>query len=156
MRVFLLLMLVLSGTAGATSARPSSLWLSLEDTGTQLGAWGDRGAVTPHIDALARDGIRFTNAYATAPVCAVSRAALITGVHAVALGAQFMRTDIIRPEQIKPFPWYLRQAGYFTTNRKKTDYQFEAPSETWDLDGGGHRDWEERRDAGQPFFSVIN
>lgn len=155
-RTFLLLVLVLPGAAGAAAGRPSFLWLSLEDTSTQLGAYGDRGAVTPHIDALARDGIRFANAYATAPVCAVSRSALITGVYAVALGAQFMRTDILRPEQIKPFPWYLRQAGYFTTNRKKTDYQFEAPPDTWDLDGAGHRDWEERTDPGQPFFSVIN
>ena len=49
----LLLLFVLPCMAAAASERPSFLWLSLEDTGTQLGAYGDRGAVTPHIDAIA-------------------------------------------------------------------------------------------------------
>jgi arylsulfatase A-like enzyme len=136
--------------------RPNILWLSVEDISTHIGAYGYTQAVTPTIDALAANGVRFDNAYAPAPVCAVARSSLITGIYSVAQGSQFMRTDIVLPAGIKPFPWYLRQAGYFTTNRKKTDYQFQPPEGTWDHNSAEHRDYEERSDPSQPFFSVIN
>ena len=138
------------------AGRPNILWLSIEDAGTQLGAYGDNQAVTPNLDRLAAAGVRFDRAYATAPVCAVARSSLITGIYSVAQGSQFMRTDIVVPEQVRPFPALMREAGYFTTNRSKTDYQFETPEGVWDRQGDGHRDWNERPDPAQPFFSVIN
>ena len=107
--------------------RPNILWLSIEDASRQLGAYGTEHAVTPNLDALAERGVRFDRAYAPAPVCAVARSALITGIYSVAQGSQFMRTEIIRPESVMPFPWYMREAGYFTSNRVKTDYQFPIP-----------------------------
>ncbi|MGY8650380.1 MAG: sulfatase-like hydrolase/transferase, partial [Verrucomicrobiia bacterium] len=55
---------------------------------------------------------------------------------------------------IKPFPMYLREAGYYCTNNSKTDYQFRHPKETWDFSGRkGH--WRNRK-KGQPFFAVFN
>ena len=50
---------------------------------------------------------------------------------------------------------YLRAAGYFTTNRAKTDYQFGVPFTIWD-DLGASAHWRNRRDRSQPFFSVFN
>ena len=53
--------------------RPNILWLVSEDNNPFVGAYGDTLAFTPTIDALARDGVLFRNAYANAPVCAPSR-----------------------------------------------------------------------------------
>jgi arylsulfatase A-like enzyme len=56
---------------------------------------------------------------------------------------------------VKAFPEYLRAAGYFTSNRAKTDYQFGVPFTIWD-DLGADAHWRNRADPKQPFFSVFN
>ena len=58
------------------------------------------------------------------------------------------------PPQVKCFTEYLREAGYFCTNSKKTDYQFAAPVTAWDENGDAAH-WK-NREIGQPFFSVFN
>src|SRR5688572_3523890 len=69
-------------TLAADAARPNILWLVSEDNAPLLGAYGDPLARTPNIDRLAAQGIRYDRAYATSPVCAPSRFAIITGTHA--------------------------------------------------------------------------
>lgn len=155
-RLLLTLLFSILPALACAADQPNVLWLSIEDSSRHLGAYGYEHAVTPNLDRLATDGVRFDRAYAPAPVCAVARSALITGIYSVAQGSQFMRNKIMRPGHIKPFPWYLRQAGYFTTNREKTDYQFDIPDGVWDFQGGEHKDWQERDNPEQPFFSVIN
>src|SRR5262245_61120603 len=61
--------------------RPNILWISTEDISPDLGCYGDSYAVTPNVDRLAAQGMRYTNAFATAPVCAPSRSAIITGMY---------------------------------------------------------------------------
>jgi len=56
---------------------------------------------------------------------------------------------------VKAFPEYLRAAGYFTSNRAKTDYQFGVPFTIWD-DLGNNAHWRNRPDPQQPFFAVFN
>jgi N-sulfoglucosamine sulfohydrolase len=148
-------------------ARPNILWISVEDMGPHLGAYGDAVAQTPALDRLATEAVRFTRAFTTAPVCAPSRAAIITGMHQAAIGAQHMRTTedrapelpgpylAVPPFYVKAFPEYLRAAGYFTSNRAKTDYQFGVPFTIWD-DLGQQAHWRNRSDRTQPFFSVFN
>ena len=133
----------------------------------RLGAYGDAIARTPVLDRLARESVRFTHAFTTAPVCAPSRAAIITGMYQTSLGAQHMRTTedrvpelpgpylAVPPFYVKAFPEYLRAAGYFTSNRAKTDYQFGVPFTIWD-DLGANAHWRNRADPKQPFFSVFN
>jgi N-sulfoglucosamine sulfohydrolase len=147
--------------------RPNIVWISNEDMSPRLGAYGDSLARTPNLDRLAKESIRFTNAFTTAPVCAPSRAAIITGMHQNAIGAQHMRTTedrvpelpgpylAVPPFYVKAFPEYLRAAGYYTTNRAKTDYQFGVPFTIWD-DLGAKAHWRNRPDRNQPFFSVFN
>ncbi len=154
-------------SATVRPARPNIVWISNEDMSPHLGAYGDRLARTPVLDRLATQSIRYTRAFTTAPVCAPSRAAIITGMHQSAIGAQHMRTSESRvaelpapyvavpPFYVKAFPEYLRAAGYYTTNRAKTDYQFGVPFTIWD-DLGREAHWRHRPDPAQPFFSVFN
>ena len=100
-------------------------------------------------------------------MCAPSRAAIITGMYQSAIGAQHMRTTedrvpelpgpylAVPPHYVKAFPEYLRAAGYYTSNRAKTDYQFGVPFTIWD-DLGPAAHWRNRTDKSQPFFSVFN
>jgi len=136
--------------------RPNILWISCEDISPNLGCYGDPHAITPNLDVLASEGVRFTRAFTPAGVCAVVRSSVITGMYAPAIGSQHMRSRIIPPVDVKCFTEYLRAAGYFCTNRAKTDYQFEPPLSAWDRQGPRHNDWRERPDPKQPFFSVVN
>jgi arylsulfatase A-like enzyme len=61
----------------------------------------------------------------------------------------------VPPFYVKAFPEYLRAAGYYTTNRAKTDYQFGVPFTIWD-ETGRTAHWRNRPDKSQPFFSVFN
>ncbi|MCB1093929.1 MAG: sulfatase-like hydrolase/transferase, partial [Verrucomicrobiae bacterium] len=114
----------------------------------------DPFAITPNLDQLATEGTRFTHAFTAAGVCAPCRSTIITGMYQTTIGTHHMRCNAVLPESIKPFPIYLREAGYYCTNNSKTDYQFKHPKETWD-ESSGKAHWKNRKD-GQPFFAVFN
>lgn len=66
----------------AQSKKPNIVFILLDDLGyADVGCYGQKKILTPHIDSLAREGTRFTDAYAGAPVCAPSRCVLMTGQH---------------------------------------------------------------------------
>lgn len=69
--------------AGAAfAARPNIIFIMADDLGYgDLGCYGQQQIATPHIDALAEDGLRFTQAYAGGCVCTPSRSCLMTGMH---------------------------------------------------------------------------
>ena len=150
--------------------RPNILWLSCEDMSPRLGCYGDTTIPTPNIDRLAREGIRYTNTFCTAGVCAPSRNAIITGMYQTSTGGHNMRTltdtypqktglpkeySEVMPPEVKAFPEYLRVNGYYTANNVKTDYQFEAPPTVWDeVSNKAH--WRNRATPAQPFFAVFN
>src|SRR3954469_23396584 len=64
-----------------TVSKPNILWLVTEDISPYIACYGDSTASTPNLDRLAREGVRFTNVYHIAGVCAPSRSALITGMY---------------------------------------------------------------------------
>jgi len=159
--------------------RPNVLWITCEDMSPRLGCYGDRTVPTPHIDALAQAGVRYTHAFATTGVCAPSRHALITGMYPTSTYAfqmrnlartsalkeikdpatrQFARTrplyEAVPPPEVRCFTEYLRLAGYYCSNNSKQDYQFRAPVTAWD-ESSKQAHWRKRR-PGQPFFSVFN
>lgn len=135
-------------------SRPNILWISVEDISPDLGCHGDKNAVTPTIDRLAAEGVRFTRCFTHAGVCAPSRSGLITGCYPPSIGTHHMRCQGVPPDFVRCFPEYLRQVGYYCTNNVKTDYQFDVPATAWD-ENSNKADWR-GRDKGQPFFSVIN
>jgi arylsulfatase A-like enzyme len=172
----LLIMLLVAGFALAQGGgKPNIVWLVAEDMSPWLGCYGDGTVPTPNCDRLAREGIRYTNAFATSPVCAPARSSLITGMYATRIGTMQMRNnspsksaiakdpdaykDIpgyegVPPAFVRCFPEWLRQKGYYCTNNSKKDYQFKEPATAWDA-SNGRAHWRNRGD-GQPFFAVFN
>ncbi len=159
--------------APARAAGPPNLVLIVaEDLSARIGAFGDPVARTPNLDRLASQGVRFPNVFTTAGVCAPSRAALITGVHQIAIGGQHMRTSTrpagayraVPPPDVKAFPELLRGGGYYTSVNEKLDYQFSGvftgsgPFTIWDAEGGeeGNEDAWRGRPEGAPFFAMFN
>lgn len=154
--------------AQAVARRPNIVWIVCEDIGPYIGAYGYKGVKTPNIDQLAREGELYARAYTTAGVCAPSRSSIITGMYQTSIGTMHMRTlnednpknsplpsySAVIPPYVKCFPEYLRQAGYYTTNNEKQDYQFEPPVTVWD-ESSAAASWRNRA-PDQPFFSILN
>ncbi|MBN2315785.1 MAG: sulfatase-like hydrolase/transferase [Sedimentisphaerales bacterium] len=138
----------------AESKRPNILWLSCEDISPHLGCFGDEHAITPNLDQLAMEGVRYTNAFTTAGVCAPCRSGIITGMYQTTIGTHHMRCSAKLPAHIEAFTTYLRQAGYYCTNNSKTDYQTGDLRNAWDQ-SSGKAHWRNRK-TDQPFFSVFN
>src|SRR5437764_10696978 len=66
----------------AQGRRPNILYIMLDDAGTaDFGCYGQKLILTPNVDKLATEGMRFTAAYAGGSVCAPSRSCLMTGLH---------------------------------------------------------------------------
>ena len=149
--------------------KPNFLWLSCEDISPDLSCYGSPNVNTPVLDSLAGQGVKFTNAFTVYPVCSPVRCGTITSMYPNSIGGGHMRTNrrdyqCTPPPYVHCFTEYLRAAGYYCTNRDKTDYQFDSPVTAWDVDygwGGDYlppediRDWR-GREPGQPFFTVMN
>ena len=98
--------------------RPNIIFILADDLGwAELGCYGNTFNETPNLDKLAGDGMRFTQAYAAAPVCSPYRASLMTGQYPVRTGI----TDYLRPNDAKhlstdyvTLPKVLKGAGYAT------------------------------------------
>ncbi len=85
-----------AATAARAVRRPNILVISIDDLGwRELASYGHEFNETPEIDRLAQQGMRFTNAYAAAPLCSPTRAALVTGLYPARVGI----TDYLRHEQ---------------------------------------------------------
>ena len=158
----------------AQPSPPNIVWIVCEDLSPQhLESYGGTGGKTPFLNALAAESVQYNQLFATAGVCAPSRAALITGAYQTSIGAMHMRTlaassaaldayppgfkgySTLLPEGMKTYPELLRSAGYYTSNNSKEDYQFESPVTMWD-ESGAKAHYRNRPDSTQPFFSIFN
>lgn len=111
-------------TGTTTAARPATdrpnvIVVSIDDLGwDDLGCYGNRFNETPHIDRLAREGVRFTQAYAAAPLCSPTRAALVTGRYPGRTGiTDYLRgegaaSDLHLSPRIPGIPAVLKPRGY--------------------------------------------
>lgn len=143
--------------------RPNIVWIIVDDMSANFSCYGEKLITTPHVDALAAKGTRFSKAFVTAPVCSPCRSALITGCYQTTIGSHHHRSGrgelkINLAGGVVPAPVLFKQAGYHTciggfgANGKKlgkTDYNFEWPKEMYD-----GNDWSTRK-AGQPFFMQV-
>lgn len=140
--------------AYAADSRPNILWITCEDMGPHIGCCGDTYAYTPNLDKLAERGVRYTNAFSNAAVCAPARSCLITGMYPCTLGSHHMRSKATLPDSVRCFTESLRDAGYYCSNNQKTDYNFPVPPRAWD-ESSARAHWRNRA-PGQRFFSVFN
>ncbi len=137
---------------------PNILWITSEDMSPTLGCYGDAYATTPHLNQFATEGVLYTNAFATAPVCSPSRSCIINGLPATSQGTQQMRSAFPIPEYMSGFPSILRKAGHYTSNNVKTDYN----SANWESiiaaswnESSDTAHWRNRK-GDAPFFSIFN
>jgi len=118
--IFILLFFVGFGCTSPKEpeSKPNVIYILADDLGySELGCYGNTFNETPNIDKLATEGVRFTNAYAAAPVCSPYRAALMTGQYPARLGI----TDYLRPQAgqfldttLVTLPEAFKQNGYHT------------------------------------------
>jgi arylsulfatase B len=119
---FLLLVPLAALHAADATAKPNIVYIVVDDVGYgELGCYGGKEIPTPHLDALAAGGARFTSGYVTAPFCAASRAALMTGRYQTRFGFEFnpigaknAAPGIGLPVAEKTVADRLRDAGYAT------------------------------------------
>lgn len=148
--------------------RPNILLIIAEGTEPSfIPPYGNTTIKTPNLTWLAKNGVTFTRMFSTYGVCAPSRTALITGMYPTAIGAMDQRAltahqtipylpdyEAVPPEGVKCFTEFLRAAGYYCTNKGKTDFQFKSPITAWD-ENKFTASWTHRKD-GQPFFAIYN
>ncbi len=155
---------LLSSSAAATSRRPNILWLVGENIDHDLGCYGEKLVRTPNLDRLAAEGVRFTRVFATSPVCAPSRSALMVGMYQTTTDTHNMRShrsdDFRLPAGVRPLTHRLRDAGYFTANIKtigeravgtgKLDLNYVNEGPIFESD-----DWSALKSR-QPFYAQVN
>jgi len=107
--------------AEPTGRKPNIVFIMADDLGYgELGCYGNTFNETPHLDQLARDGVRYTDAYAAAPVCSPTRASIMTGLYPVRTGITTWlppstQTDkYLEPDKYVTVNEALAAAGYHT------------------------------------------
>lgn len=100
------------------ASRPNVIFILADDLGySELGCYGNTFNETPHLDRLAAEGVRFTHAYASAPVCSPYRAAFMTGQYPARVGI----TDYLRPDAAQHLDTaYVTLAEMFQRNGYQT------------------------------------
>ncbi|MGB0257372.1 MAG: sulfatase family protein [Coraliomargarita sp.] len=101
----------IGASAIASTERPNIVLIIADDISSDFSCFGGQ-VQTPHIDALAAGGVRFSNAYVTASSCSPSRNSIITGRYPHNTGAPELHMDL--PEGQFMFPQALKEAGYHT------------------------------------------
>ena len=166
--IALALLIINAFTYSQDTVKPNILFLVIEDTSPFLfPLYGNQDIQTPNIDYLAENGIMFTNAFSNGPQCSPARSSLISGSYATTYGNDWHRNPHIVPQQYF-FPQYLREAGYFTVNAGKTDYNVTKEVQeknyplTWDLNSGNIKkskknvSYNDTLRGNKPFFAQFN
>lgn len=115
MRVILFIIFAcIFGCTQQNNSSPNVILLMADDLG-----WGDTGyngnpvIMTPYLDQMSEEGIKFNRFYAAAPVCSPTRASCLTGRHPYRTGVFFANTGILRPEELT-LAEVLKKEGYMT------------------------------------------
>jgi arylsulfatase A-like enzyme len=143
--VILLAGMSLSGCNRENHDKPNFLVILTDDLTYRAIGYNNELIKTPFLDKLARKGIIFNRAYISSPVCAASRASLLTGLFpqtngTVALDTKSFIRNIVQEKKFKTLPQFLNEAGYTSYFSGKShlgdpkDYGFQYGKETPDYD----------------------
>lgn len=160
--LFLLMTLFFPVSSVAAQEQVNVIWIISDDLGPELGCYHYAEVKTPHLDRLAAEGLRFTHAFSTSPVCSSSRTAFQTGQYQTTVGGHHHRTrDLpVLTASTPTVTGLMQKAGYFVCNGKgsptkekrltKSDLNFVYDAKEF-FDGS---DWSQRA-KGQPFFAQV-
>ena len=160
-----------SACRSTNKQRPNILWIEVEDLSPLMSCYGHKISPTPNLDRMAQKGVLFLNTFMPAPVCSPCRSALITGMMQTTLGthnhhsSRSEETAIHLPSDVKTLPELFRQAGYFTFNQGKDDYNFWYDRDSlyageytthklYGKSGKRNIGWKDRQQY-QPFFGQV-
>jgi len=159
--LFILSVIVLiafSCSSGETT-QPNIVFIIADDISwNDFGCYGNEDVMTPNIDRLAAEGLKFNNVFLTASSCSPSRTSIISGRYPHNTGAAELHTPL--PAHLTVFPEELKDAGYFTAASGKW-HMGEAAKRAFDtltitnFGPGGEKHWLNmlrERPAGKPFF----
>ncbi len=134
--ILALLLALVAGTHAetpGTSKSPNVLFIIADDLATRLGCYGDKSAITPHLDRLAAEGVVFNRAYCQGAVCTASRTSFMLGLNSRHAKASHFLTH---PETMTLGRWF-RERGYQTCSIGKIDHDDPTDSyvdpKAWDI-----------------------
>ncbi len=131
--LFLLYASILSGCAETPERKPNLLLLYMDDLRPQLSCYGRSHMQTPNIDALAREGILFANAYCNVAVCGASRASMLTGIRPT---KNIFRDYKVFVQEDAPnavtLPQLFKENGYTTISNGKIYHHLDDREGDWD------------------------
>ncbi|MDV7185876.1 sulfatase [Lutibacter sp. TH_r2] len=157
-RIFLLgALITLSACKSQVVEQPNIIWIVSEDNSKHyLKMFDEHGIETPNIESLAENGVVFDRAFSNAAVCSAARSTLISSSYGPRAASHYHRRiqEVPLPNDVAMFPAYLKQAGYYTANNAKEDYNFVKGDTVWDM-SSKKATWRGRKEN-QPFFYVYN
>ncbi len=124
----------------AEQRRPNIIFMFADDQAREsMGYTGNTVIQTPNMDRLAVDGVFFENAFVTTPICAISRASILTGQHMRRHGIENFATPLSAEAFAETYPMLLREAGYrtaylgkFAVGGTKKNTHLSLPAEKFD------------------------
>lgn len=143
MNLRILLLLCALCSAAFAAEKPNIIFLLTDDqTIGAVGCYGNKDVITPNLDRLASEGVRFANHYDTTSICMASRCSVLTGLYEYRHGCNFDHGDLERRFLANSYPVKLREAGYFTGFAGKIGFviqgePFEAFEKEFDVWAGG-------------------
>ncbi|MBM3738287.1 MAG: sulfatase, partial [Acidobacteria bacterium] len=150
-------MLAAAAAPALAQSRPRNILLMIaDDLGLHTGAYGDSNAKTPHLDRLAAEGVRFTNAFCTTASCSASRSVILSGLQNHSnghYGHAHAEHNLHYLPRIKSTPELLKAAGYRNAIVGKLHVN-PLGGFTWDLNAAnlGGRNGAEMADAVKKFI----
>lgn len=144
--VLCLAVVILTTRSALADERPNIVFLMSDDQCTySMGCYGTPGALTPHLDQLAADGMVFDRHYDTTAICMASRVNVMTGLFEYKAACNFDTGPLLREHWEQTYPMLLRKSGYETAFAgkfgfvvaEKPDAKGRLPEEDFDMWGGG-------------------
>ncbi|MFC0534635.1 sulfatase [Pelagicoccus mobilis] len=120
--------------------KPNVLFIAIDDLRADLGCYGSDIAITPNIDALASQGLRFDNAYCQQAICGPSRASILTGARPDTIGIthNYVKIRDLNPD-ILTLPEHFGNNGYDTVYAGKIYHHGDMLEDTWNRQPSRHK-----------------
>lgn len=132
--IFVLVLMLGLGLNTFAKEQPNVVVFLVDDLRPELGCYGNQTVKSPNIDALAKDGVRFTNAYAQEAICAPSRMSILTGLRPESIGIYSIFTPLRKKHKdMVTMPQFFKNNGYTTVSVGKVYHHGSDDKESWSI-----------------------